>query len=120
MVIHATSHHMRSTNLNENNFGLGIEYKLYPDTYLSAGAYKNSYSKTSAYLGVLYQPLELGDFHFGALAGTINGYPSRNDGKFDLMLSPVVTYRGTKYMVEMPIIISKKQTTLGLSFGFKF
>ncbi len=80
--INTTSYHTEAWarhQLNQDNPGLGVQYQYSPSLGFAAGAYENSYSRTSLYALALYTPA-----HFtlpfgltasaGIAAGSVSGY----------------------------------------------
>lgn len=77
LSVHGASYHLdRSQQWNETNPGIGAEYQAASTVSLLAGAYKNSYSRTTTYAGIGWQPeaLKLGPVQLGAVAGLATGY----------------------------------------------
>ena len=68
-------HQNRAANYNEENFGAGLRYyvKNKDFNYINVGAFKNSESNTSKYIGVGWQ-WPVGQFNIGVNAGIIDGY----------------------------------------------
>jgi len=67
-------HFQRSKGLNDNNIGLGGEYRYSTTGSISLGVYQNSDRLTSRYVGWYWQPLAVGSVRVGAVVGLIDGY----------------------------------------------
>lgn len=67
---------------NERNWGAGLRWAVDPALSLQAGAYRNSYDRTSVYALADWTPLAAGPAHAqlraGAFAGVATGYPYRS------------------------------------------
>lgn len=70
----ASYHFDRGRDYNERNWGAGIERTVSENVRLVAGAYRNSFSTTSAYAGAVYAPLRAGVLSAGVVGGLITGY----------------------------------------------
>lgn len=86
--------------LNERNFGLGLEN----DKYL-LGFYNNSYHKTTMYALAKYTPIHYSITKTGIIGGFASGYRSpivvgflldvsNEDAGVNLVIAPPVTYKG--------------------------
>lgn len=65
-----TKHFPRpSSDLNEHNYGLGLEYILRKDAVLTAGMFNNSLRKDTFYVGVAYTPFRVMGLHSGVVVG---------------------------------------------------
>ncbi len=73
-------HFDRDRSFNSRNMGFGAEYRYSSVASLTLGTYRNSYHESSNYMGAYWQPIQLGVFKFGAVAGVFNGYSKTNDG----------------------------------------
>jgi hypothetical protein len=77
LQLHGASHHEgpRGNGLqwNERNVGAGVRAQFNPDWGVQAGAYDNSYNKTTVYALAQYTPLPL---PFNGRAGVFGGYAS--------------------------------------------
>lgn len=78
-----TRHFPRSTDLNEHNHGLGLEYIVQKDVAVTAGFFNNSLRKETSYVGVVYTPLRVLGLHTGVVVGLdlSGGYNSINPCK---------------------------------------
>jgi hypothetical protein len=62
-----------SRNLNENNFGVGLEFKN-NDFRKLFGVYQNSERKISTYALAAWTPIKKGPVELGAFGGLVTGY----------------------------------------------
>lgn len=92
-----------SKNLNNNNTGIGGEYRYSTVSSIAAGRFHNSNRQISNYASWDWQPLELGSVRFGALIGAIDGYPARN-GDWFLMALPVASYEYKNIGINLTLI----------------
>lgn len=79
---------------NNGNWGLGAEYRFANVASLTAGRFYNSDRAYSNYAGVYWQPIGIGPFNFGLVAGGFNGYPKTNNGGWFAAALPAITYEG--------------------------
>lgn len=99
-------HFSRSSGYNENNLGLGAEYRTSPEVSYMAGAYYNSVRKTTSYVAMNWQPWAVGPIRFGGTLGVMNGYPSLAKGGTFFAALPMATWEGKRYGVNVGIIPS--------------
>lgn len=99
-----SSHMDRNKGYNEDNVGLGVEYRLQPDMALMAGAFNNSIRQTTSYAAVSWLPLSLGGWKLGAVAGVMNGYPGISHGGAFLAALPMASYEGKRFGVNLGLI----------------
>lgn len=92
-----------SKNLNNNNIGLGAEYRYSTVNSVSIGRFNNSNRLISNYVTWNWQPLELGLVRLGAFIGAIDGYPARN-GNWFLMALPVASYEYKNIGINLTLI----------------
>lgn len=85
-------HFDRHQKLNDNNIGIGVEYRYSTISAITAGGFHNSNFKISTYLSWHWQPLTLGPTRIGVLLGAINGYPHIQDGNYFPLILPIVSY----------------------------
>jgi hypothetical protein len=67
------SHHFSKGDYNEQNFGIGAEYRG-SDWSVGAGEYRNSERRRSFYEYAAFQPLYWRTVQFGVIAGSVTGY----------------------------------------------
>lgn len=99
-------HFSRAAGFNENNLGLGAEYRTSPEVSYMAGAYYNSVRKTTSYLAVNWQPLSFGDLRVGAAVGVMNGYPSQSKGGAFFAALPLASWEGKRFGINFGLIPS--------------
>ena len=73
-------HFKKDMGFNNNNFGLGGEYRYSTTHSIVAGSFHNSDWQTSHYVGWSWQPLALGPVRMGMVVGGIDGYPKAFNG----------------------------------------
>lgn len=99
-----STHLDRDKHYNEDNVGLGLEYRLRPDMGLMAGAFHNSLRQTSSYVALHWLPLSWGSWRLGAVAGVMNGYPGMENGGPFLAALPMASYEGTRFGLNLGLI----------------
>ena len=115
-----SSHVNRDKGYNENNVGLGVEYRLQPDVALMAGAFNNSIRQNTTYAAVSWQPLSLGSWKLGAALGVMNGYPAIENGGVFFAALPMATYEGARFGVNLGLIPNVDKVDGALVVQFKF
>ena len=90
----ASYHFQRDQNLNNGNWGAGLEYRFNTVASVTAGRFYNSDRQYSNYAGVYYQPIAIGPIKIGAVVGGFNGYPSTNNGGWFAAALPALTWEG--------------------------
>lgn len=91
-------HFDRSKKHNENNRGVGLEYRLSESFGFGGGEYRNSLNAHSTYYGISYHPFVLpwGKARAGVLAGRITGYEKNGEPNFGLV--PSVRVKGLPFI----------------------
>ena len=84
-------HFQKDQNLNNNNWGIGLEYRFNTVASLTVGNFKNSDNGHSSYAGIYYQPIAIGPLKLGVVAGGFNGYQSTNNGGWFPAMLPAIT-----------------------------
>ena len=112
-------HFHRNAGYNENNLGLGIEYRTSPEVSYMAGSYYNSVRKNTAYAAVNWQPWTVGPFKLGAAVGLMNGYPAMNRGGSFFAALPMATYEGQRFGLNIGLIPSIKNVDGAVIVQFK-
>ena len=112
-------HFNRQAGHNENNLGLGIEYRTSSEISYMAGSYYNSVRKSTTYAAVNWQPLSMGAFKLGAAVGLMNGYPALNRGGHFFAALPMATYEGRRFGVNVGLIPSMKNVDGAVIVQFK-
>lgn len=87
-------HFQKDQNLNNGNWGAGLEYRFNTVASLTAGRFYNSDRDYSNYAGMYYQPIALGPIKVGAVIGGFNGYPTTNNGGWFAAALPALTWEG--------------------------
>ncbi len=100
----ATYHFNHDEDLNGNNYGLGGEYRFSTVAAATIGRFYNSNRAYSDYAGVYYQPLAIGPFRIGAVAGGFNGYPNMKNGGWFLAALPVVSADWNRFGINLAYI----------------
>ncbi|TAH12974.1 MAG: hypothetical protein EAZ11_04405 [Curvibacter sp.] len=113
-------HPNRSNGYNENNRGLGLEYRVRPDTSFIVGSFYNSVRHDSNYAAVNWQPVPLGDWKLGLSLGTMNGYPGVLNGDYFPVALPIATYEGKRFGVNFTVIPTLPQVDGALVVQLKF
>ena len=114
-----SSHFNSSKNYNENNAGIGVEYRLSAQTAVMAGSYYNSVRNTTTYAAVNWQPYIVGDWKMGVAAGLMDGYPGIVRGGTFFAALPFVSYEGKKLGVNFGIIPSMAKVDGAVVVQFK-
>ena len=113
-------HFDQNKDFNSVNYGLGLEYQFSSVASLTLGTYRNSYYQTSNYIGAYWQPLAVGPFHIGVVAGGFNGYANTQNGGWFPAVLPVVSVEGELIGLNLIIIPSISNRVAGsLSFQVK-
>jgi hypothetical protein len=84
-------HFQKDQNLNNNNWGVGLEYRFNTVASVTLGNFKNSDNGHSSYAGIYYQPIAIGPIRLGVVAGGFNGYQSTNNGGWFPAVLPALT-----------------------------
>jgi hypothetical protein len=84
-------HFQKDQNLNNNNWGVGLEYRFNSVASATLGNFKNSDNGHSSYAGIYYQPIAIGFVKVGVVAGGFNGYQSTNNGGWFPAILPAIT-----------------------------
>jgi len=114
-------HFDHSQNLNNNNIGLGLEYRYSTTSALTVGSYYNSDRKDSLYAAMVWEPISLGDVRIGGLVGVLNGYHRANNGGWIPMILPAASYEYKNIGVNLTIIPPYKDLIYGsISLQLKF
>jgi len=85
-------HFQKDQNLNNNNWGVGLEYRFNSIASATIGNFKNSDNGHSSYAGIYYQPIAIGWLKLGVVAGGFNGYQSTNNGGWFPAVLPALTF----------------------------
>jgi hypothetical protein len=79
--------------LNNDNYGIGLQFDLKKNLSINLGQFKNSDYRNSNYLTSSYYFHSVSDFKLGVLIGGFDGYPNENSGNFFLAALPVINYK---------------------------
>lgn len=113
-------HYNRDKNLNDNNYGLGAEYRFNTVASITAGRFYNSDREYSNYAGLYYQPFSIGPVRIGAVVGGFDGYPKMHNGGWFLAAIPMLGYEYQRIGVNIALIPSYKDRLYGaISFQLK-
>lgn len=104
---------------NENNLGLGLEYRTSAEIAYMAGAYYNSVHKTTSYAAVNWQPWHLGPVKLGAALGVMNGYPSMANGGSFFAALPLASVEGRHFGINLGVIPSMGKVDGAVIVQFK-
>ena len=85
-------HFERDKNLDNNDIGLGVEYRYSSVSSITAGRFHNSDRQISSYAAWIFQPYQYGHIRLGLLIGIINGYPKANNGGWFPLALPVASF----------------------------
>jgi hypothetical protein len=125
----ALSYHAdRTQQYNENNPGLGFEYRLDGSSLLAVGRYKNSFFGTSKYVLWGWTPLDIGAITFvgmripsvriGVMLGAVDGY-RRSSGHFAPALLPLLSFEGRELGVNISALPNIGDIKGGVAIQFK-
>ncbi|MDD4979552.1 MAG: hypothetical protein PHI29_13075 [Gallionella sp.] len=99
------SHHFQTDKgLNNQNWGLGGEYRYSTTSSVTVGQFYNSDRQTSHYAGWYWQPLAIDSFRFGAVMGGFDGYPRMRNGGWFLAAIPVISYDYQRVGINLAIV----------------
>ena len=116
-------HYDKSQSFNNNNVGLGAEYRFSSVASVTAGGFKNSDSTHSNYIGLYWQPLSIGPINIGLVGGAFNGYQSTNNGGWFPALLPAASIEGKWLGVNLffiPTVGDRVHGALSLQLKLKF
>ncbi|HEY2931177.1 MAG TPA: hypothetical protein VGK99_05475 [Acidobacteriota bacterium] len=105
----ASYHLQRDKDYCEFNPGIGVEHDIAKNTRAVIGQYNNSFCLPSAYLGISYTPLTLGNFRLGSAFIAVSGYGDaikKKNEQQDILLAPlgVISYERGKYGVNLVLV----------------
>jgi len=92
LTVTTASHHFDRNDYEEQNWGLGLEHSLSEQWRVTAGIYRNSFSKTSIYVGGVYSPFAFGPAAVGVMGGLFTGYGDH----LQPVLAPVLSLEGRR------------------------
>ena len=114
-------HFQKEKGFNNSNLGLGGEYRYTTTSSVMAGIFDNSDRQTSRYAGWCWQPIELGPSRFGAVIGSIDGYPHMLNGSWFLAVVPTASFEYKNIGANLLIVPGYKDRVHGaISLQLKF
>ena len=115
------SHHVQTDKgLNNNNYGLGAEYRYSTTSALTAGEFYNSDRQTSHYAGWYWQPLAIGSLRLGGVVGGFDGYPKMRNGGWFLAAIPVASIEYKRVGLNIAFVPTYQNRLYGaVSFQLK-
>lgn len=106
-------HFERNKGLNNENWGLGVEYRYSTVSAVTAGYIENSDRRTSRYAGWYWQPIAAGPLRLGGVAGAMDGYPNFRDGGWFPVIIPAASLEYRRLGVNVLVIPSYKDRLHG-------
>ena len=108
------SHHFQTDKgLNNNNLGLGAEYRYSTTSSVTIGAFDNSDRQTSRYAGWYWQPLALGPVRLGAVVGAMDGYPKMKNGGWFFAAIPTASFEYQNFGANVAFVPGYKDRLYG-------
>lgn len=108
-------------HLNNDNYGLGAEYRFSTTMSATAGRFYNSDRRYSNYVGMYWQPVMLGPLRLGAVVGAFDGYPRARDGGWFPAVIPAISYEYQRVGANIAVIPGYKDRLYGaISVQLKF
>ena len=90
--------------LNNDNYGIGLQFDLNKKLSFNLGQFKNSDYRNSNYLTSSYYFYIVSDFRLGVLIGGFDGYPNENSGNFFLAALPVINYKNNNFQLNFSYV----------------
>ena len=115
-------HFQKDQNLNNNNWGVGLEYRFNTVASATIGNFKNSDNDRSSYAGIYYQPIAIGPIKLGVVAGGFNGYQSTNNGGWFPAVLPAITIEEGRFGANIffiPTVGDKVNGAISLQLKLK-
>jgi hypothetical protein len=115
-------HFDEKQDFNPINIGFGVEYQFSTAASITAGFYRNSYYQHSNYIGTYWQPIALGPFKLGMVAGIFNGYDNTNNGGWFPAALPAVSLEGELFgfnLIVIPTIPNRIAGSVSLQLKLK-
>lgn len=85
-------HFQKDIDLDNNNYGIGVEYRYSTVNAITNGSFRNSNRDTSRYAGWYWQPIAIGPIRLGAVVGALDGYRKMNDGGWFIAAIPAASF----------------------------
>lgn len=89
---------------NGQNPGLSIQHDIGPKTFLAGGFYRNSERSISHFLVAGRRLASYKAFSGGFVAGMVDGYWNRNEGRMDILLAPYASWEGDTLGADLILI----------------
>jgi len=90
--------------LNNDNYGIGLQFDLKKKLSINLGQFKNSDYRNSNYLTSSYYFVSVSDYKLGVLIGGFDGYPNENNGNFFLAALPVINYKKKYFQLNFSYV----------------
>lgn len=108
------SHHFQTDKgLNNNNYGLGLEYRYSTTSALTAGQFYNSDRQTSHYAGWYWQPVAIGSLRLGGVIGGFDGYPKMRNGGWFPAVIPVASIEYQRVGMNIAVVPTYRDRLYG-------
>jgi hypothetical protein len=108
-----TYHYLTDTGLNNNNLGLGAEYRYSSIYSVTAGQFNNCDYQISHYAGWYWQPLAWGRVGLGAVISAFDGYPKMQNGGWFIAAIPVASMEFGSVGANIAIVPTYKDRLYG-------
>lgn len=115
-----SQHFSKQDELNQTNYGLGVEYRYAPDWYLVGGTFKNSTYQWSQYVGANWLPLEYSGFKFGVSGQLTNNYRNLNNGGIVPLIIPMMSMQYQRFGANVYLIPTLRNVTGSIAIQFKY
>jgi hypothetical protein len=115
-------HFDQQQDFNPINIGFGAEYQFSTVASITAGFYRNSHYQQSHYIGAYWQPIAVGPFKLGMVAGLFNGYENTNNGGWFPAALPAISLEGELVgcnLMLIPTIPNRIAGSISLQFKIK-
>jgi hypothetical protein len=106
-------HFQKKKGLNNNDFGLGVDYRYSTVSSVTLGLFNNSDNKTSRYAGWYWQPVGVGPIRFGAVLGALDGYPKMKQGGWFMAVIPTASFEFKNVGANIMFVPSYKDRLYG-------
>ena len=101
-----TYHFQKDRGFNNNNLGLGGEYRYSTTSSITVGDFHNSDWQRSRYIGWYWHPLAWGSVCFGAAVAGMDGYPKMNNGSWFPAVIPAASFEYKGFGANMLFVPS--------------
>ena len=117
----ATYHFQSEKDLNGRNPGVGLEYRFADALSVTAGRFFNSDRQHSRYVGMYYQPFDIGGVRLGGVLGGFDGYPKMRNGGWFVAVIPTATWEYERVGINVAVVPTYKERLHGgVSVQLKF